>query len=448
MAVIIPFFRYTKEIMKATRLEKTYIVLLMVIFGGIVLHAPLSVGLGILFPHFDLLIKSWKEILMVIAMPMAVTIVTRHALWKELIEDWLFRLIALYVLLHIVLSVALYQGTTATVAGLAIDLRYVLFFCLVYIAIRAMPRYRRRMIQIGVVGAFIVVGFATVQLFLPADILSHIGYGKTTIAPYLTVDKNPNYIRENSTLRGPNPLGAYATIVLGVLAAVLVRKREWLKSKRIIASVCVLAVCSVVALWVSYSRSALIAGILAVCIVFVTSFMRKTIPRKVWIVALVVVLILAGTLLADKGSSFVSNVILHENPNGGSSVSSNAGHVSSLEVGWSQLVHQPLGAGVGSTGSASLFSNAPEIIENQYLFIGHETGWLGLVLFSAIFIMILVRLWHKRNDWLALGIFASGIGLAFIGLLLPVWVDDTVSIVWWGLAAIALGGEHARRSSK
>jgi hypothetical protein len=35
---------------------------------------------------------------------------------------------------------------------------------------------------------------------------------------------------------------------------------------------------------------------------------------------------------------------------------------------------------------------------------------------------------------------ASGIGLALIGLLLPVWVDDTVSIVWWGLAAIATGG--------
>ena len=31
-------------------------------------------------------------------------------------------------------------------------------------------------------------------------------------------------------------------------------------------------------------------------------------------------------------------------------------------------------------------------------------------------------------------------GLAFVGLLLPVWVDDTVSILWWGLAAIAIVG--------
>ena len=35
--------------------------------------------------------------------------------------------------------------------------------------------------------------------------------------------------------------------------------------------------------------------------------------------------------------------------------------------------------------------------------------------------MILKRLWLVRKDWLALGVLASGIGLAMIGLLLPVW---------------------------
>jgi hypothetical protein len=32
-------------------------------------------------------------------------------------------------------------------------------------------------------------------------------------------------------------------------------------------------------------------------------------------------------------------------------------------------------------------------------------------------------------------------------LLQPVWVDDIVSIVWWGLAAIALaGGKYASKA--
>jgi hypothetical protein len=112
------------------------------------------------------------------------------------------------------------------------------------------------------------------------------------------------------------------------------------------------------------------------------------------------------------------------------------------------MIRQPLGQGIGSTGSASLFSSSPEIIENQYLFVAHETGWLGLALFSGISILVLIRSRERRADWLALGVFASGIGMLSIGLLLPVWVDDTVSIVWWGLAAISLGGEHARKSSK
>jgi hypothetical protein len=77
-------------------------------------------------------------------------------------------------------------------------------------------------------------------------------------------------------------------------------------------------------------------------------------------------------------------------------------------------------------------------------------GWLGLILFVFIFITVLIRLWKKRADWLCLGLLASGIGLAFIGLLQPVWVDDAVSLVWWGLVAIALAGEdmYERKKTK
>jgi hypothetical protein len=52
--------------------------------------------------------------------------------------------------------------------------------------------------------------------------------------------------------------------------------------------------------------------------------------------------------------------------------------------------------------------------------------------------MLVVKLMETANDWLALGVFASGIGLAIVGIFLPVWTDDTVSIIWWGLAALAL----------
>jgi hypothetical protein len=161
------------------------------------------------------------------------------------------------------------------------------------------------------------------------------------------------------------------------------------------------------------------------------------------------VIVVAAGLIAARDTSFVSNVILHENQNGGSEISSNEGHVESLQYGITQLFREPLGSGVGSTGSASLFGAQPTIVENQYLFVGHEIGWLGLVLFLVLFVLIVIRLWKRKKDWLALGLFASGIGLGLVGILLPVWVDDTVSIIWWGLAATALaGGVYDRRKTK
>jgi hypothetical protein len=47
---------------------------------------------------------------------------------------------------------------------------------------------------------------------------------------------------------------------------------------------------------------------------------------------------------------------------------------------------------------------------------------------------------RARDDWLAMSMFASGIGIAVACIVLPVWADDTVALVWWGLAGVALAG--------
>lgn len=421
------------------RIEKLYIIPLMVVFGGIVLHAPLSVSLGTLFPRYSLLIKSWKEIIMLLLVPLAIYLMSKRRLWHELANDWLMRLIAGYAALHLLTILFLFQGAKATAAGLLIDLRYLLFFCLVYVGMRLWSSFRPLFIKVGVIGACIVVGFAVIQLFLPPDFLKIIGYGRDTIEPYLTVDKNPEFIRVNSTLRGPNPLGAYAGIVLGLVAAAFMKGKVILQS-RLAVPVGLLTACSLVALWVSYSRSALIAAAITILVVIGIAF-RQRVSKRVWVGGVVALGLIVGILVSMSSNNFVSNVILHENLQGGSSISSNEGHLQSLTISLSQLLRQPFGAGVGSTGSASLFGGSALIVENQYLFIAHEAGWLGFTLFLAVFTLTMRRLWQRRQDWLGLGVFASGLGLAFIGLLLPVWTDDTVSIVWWGLAAIVLGGK-------
>lgn len=413
----------------------------MVVFGLIVIHAPLQVFFGSLAPDYALYIKGWKELLMLLAVPIAVIIITRAGKWRELAKDKLFWLITAYGFLHI-LALLQWQGMEASLAGLIIDLRYVLYLGLVYVLVWLRPEYRSLLLKIAAVGAGVVVAFGMMQLLLPHDALKYIGYGPDTIRPYNTVDRNYDFIRYQSTLRGPNPYGAYAaSVAIIALAWLLSRRWDWRAG--------LLGAAAVAATYFSHSRSAFIALGVGALIVLAYRYARK-ISRTQWLgLAGIAVAVLAG-LFMMRDTYFVSNVLLHEDPVGGSAISSNDEHWRSLVEGTESVIQDPLGDGVGSSGSASILSGNTNIIENQYLMIAHEVGWLGLVLFALIFVEVLRRLWLQRADPWSVGVFASGIGLAIIGILLPVWADDTVSIIWWGLAGALLApstdGPKSRRS--
>lgn len=431
-------------------LDKLYIGLLLAVFGGIVLHAPISVFFGSHFPDAALIIKSWKEILLGAALVVLIILLTIRKRWS-IFHSNLFYLIAAFAAVNLVLIPAYFTGTEATIAGIFINLRYLLFFVLVYAALMLYPKARRSFIYVFITGAFVVLAFAILQsTILPHDILKYLGYSESTIVPYLTVDQNIDYVRINSTLRGPNPLGAYAIVTLAAALALWFNGPKKIKSPQL-WGIIFLGVGSIIALWSSYSRSAALGAMVAVGIMALVLYGRRF-TKGIWIAIVAVAIVLAGSLVVLRDTDFVSHVILHEDPNEGGSINSNDGHAESLIDGTARMIRQPLGAGIGSTGSASLLTEEPIIIENQYLFIAHETGWFGLAVFIGITGIVLWCLWKRRRDWLALSVFASGIGLVLVGMLLPVWVDDTVSIIWWGLAAVALADgmplERIKRKKK
>lgn len=423
--------------------DKITCTLLLIVLGGVVLHAPFSVFVSTIWPDSSLLVKSWKEIgILIVAVLLAIA-VTRRQQWRQVLRDKLLWVMTAYMAIHLALLAYQPQGVFAAVAGLMIDLRFVAMFVVMYVAAMIYPSFRRYAIKAGAIGAIVVVGWALLQVtVLPHDVLKYIGYGSDTIAPFLTVDNNLDYIRINSTLRGPNPLGAYVVIVLATLLAYMAQMRS-----RRFWVVLVVCVASFVTLWFSYSRSALLAAAVAIAIVVVVRYGRR-LSRGVWIAVFGAIATGVLVLALMWNTSFVQQVVLHEDPNEGNSINSNDGHLESLGDGLRRLSEQPLGAGVGSTGSASLLGDDPVIIENHYLFVAHEVGWVGLAVFIVMQFMVLLRLWRQRNDPLALGVFASGIGMIVIGLLLPVWVDDTVSIIWWGFAGLVIGGAYGTRSSK
>ncbi len=417
---------------------------LLLVFGLVIFHAPLSVYVSQFAP--EAIVKAWKEILILLITPLILYLLGKKGYLKQLSNDVLLQLIVIYAVLHLVLAMSITTSPYQTFAGLLIDLRYLLFFVLVLSIVILQPALRKLFLKVGAIASAVSLSFASLQaVILPDDILKYIGYSKDTIAPYLTIDKNKDFIRINGTFRGPNPLGAYTVIILSSISALFLKKRKVFSQYK--WQVLGLSLLAVIALWASYSRSALLAlGISLVTLVAVA--VARKIGLRYWFTFGIIVIVLIGSLFTIRDSSFVQNVLLHNNPNGGSSMDSNEQHTTSLSQGVEQTVLHPYGVGIGSTGSASLQSNNPNIIENQYIFIAHEAGWLGLGLFLVIFEIIMWRLYQNRKDWLNLGVFASGVGLAFIGLLLPVWADDTVSLVWFGLAAVALGSHYKIKAKK
>lgn len=411
--------------------------ILLVIFGGIVIHAPLTVALGTLLPDWSLLIKSWKEILMLVA-GILLLFELRRQRKVSLALDPLIYFIGLYGLIHIILIPVGFQGLLPTLAGLMIDLRYLFFFGVVYLTLKMYPGLWKPFLKVGLIGALVVVIFAVLQVtVLPNDFLKYLGYGDSTIQPYLLVDMNPAFVRINSTLRGPNSLGAYLVIVLPLVLAYLIQVwRAKLTGRRQVI-LAILSAGGLVAMWFSYSRSSWLGLVLALAaVVTITLWRRLSIRTWAILCGVVVVVAVGGWLLRD--SDFMSNVLFHNNQQDTSDVNSDQGHIASLAQASQAFLTEPLGAGIGSTGSASLLGLHPLVIENQYLFVAHEIGWVGLALFLLIWLIIFIRLWRRRFDWLSIGVLASGLGLVVAGLALPTLADDTVSIVWFGLAAVAL----------
>ena len=425
--------------MKRISLGAAYEFGLLAILLLIVLHAPITVWLGTVLPDQQTIVKAWKEVLLLILAIPAAVLLTKAKVWHKVIHNPLVLLVLAYIDLHLIMALVLGGEKATVVAGLMIDLRFVAIFLLMYILVQLRPWALKRVFMTAAAGAAIVIGFGLLQItVLPDDILSHIGYSKTeTIAPYITIDTNTDYVRINSTLRGPNPLGALLVVYVTLALAYLL-KHYATASVRRKAVVIGGSLAAVAALFATYSRSAYVALVASVAVLLVAI---NRLSKRGLVFSGVALAGLAGVLLLTAQSDWFSNVILHENPQSTVVSKSNDGHLQSLETGWQRTADEPFGHGVGSTGSASLYdsnSNNDIIIENNYFFVAHEVGWLGLLLFICLFGYVMVQLWLRKKDWYAIGLFASGMGLAVIGLLLPVWSDETVALTWWALAGAAV----------
>lgn len=434
--------------MKTDKLTKLTSVASYVLASVLVLipfHAFLTVLAGSLTGQYEF-IRLWKEVVLLALFPAAVILIWKTpGLWQRLKASWLFWAMAAYVLLHISLGlVALLKGQVnyyAMVFAWVINLRLFLVF-IIALALAARSSWLRdHWHKLLLWPAAVVVAFGMLQLFaLPVDFLQRFGYDASTIMPYETVDQKLDYIRIQATLRGANPLGAYLVLVLAALTVLLLRNA---REKRQLTGVTFYSACLIV-LMATYSRSAYIGALLAV-LVAVWLVLTSRVARQRLAIGLAVFAMMAGgAALILRDNDHFENTFFHTNEHSTSPMSSNEARASALQSGLRDVVSEPFGRGPGTAGPASQHNLRPaRIAENYYLQIGQETGWIGLGLFVAINLLVARELWRRRAGTLARVLLASLAGIAFINLLQHAWTDDTLALLWWGLAGIALASAAA-----
>jgi hypothetical protein len=406
-------------------------------------YAFLSVWTSSLVGHFTV-VRLWDDVLLLIVFILSsYLLIRRKAFIKFLFQDWTNRLIFSYGLLTVLLGITAYFNNNVTAKALfyalLINLRYlVLFLAARFIAVNS--NYSSAKLRKIIFYPLLVVGlFAILQfLVLPHNFLSHFGYGASSYPQYITINQNDPTIRVQSFLRGPNPLGAYLAATMCILGAYILRA----KKKIYLPALFIL---SFAAIYLSFSRSALI-GLLIGLAVVVFAYLKTT-KLKLTFLSLVAIaaLILSFGYLSAKNNTGVKDFLFHHSNHSTALVTSNEAHLTALKNNVKIVAHNPLGNGPGSSGQASWYNkNLIRNPEDYFIQIAEETGWLGIILFVSILGSVGYQLWLKRDEPLALGLFGGLIAISVISLFSYTWSDDTLAFMWWGLAGIALTGHQIK----
>ena len=431
--------------MKASALK--YGILSTVIFLSVLIiilvpfHAFLTVWGASHFGHY-ITLRLWDEaLLLVCGLGALYLVIFDRKVRTQTLTRKLTWLILVYCLVQLIWGLVAYKHHSVTAKalgyGLVVNIRFLLFFIVAWVIAVRSKRLEGQWPRLLLWPAVVVVIFGLLQiLVLPTDFLRHFGYSDQTIAPYETINHNSHYIRIASTLRGANPLGAYLIIPITALAVLLRRARiSWRTVLGLIAALIVL--------FFSFSRSSWIGALLSVGIVIAArvldSSQRTAYLRLLGIAGGILVILLASIAFVFRHNARFENIAFHTEKHSIIKTTSDQGHAAALRTGMHDIAQQPLGSGTGTAGPASVYNNnKTRIAEDYYLQIGQETGVIGLLLFLAINAIVGYLLWVRRDDPLALALFASLIGISLVNLLSHAWTDDTLSYIWWGLAGMAI----------
>lgn len=415
-------------------------------------HALLTTYFGTTFGGL-LIWKAWKDILLFFLALIAFYLALHDKrLQKRLRQQSIWRWMALFIVWQVIAVLLGVYDLDAMLSGFVMQVRaFVLFFVGYVAAWRGIfGKQPLLLYALILVPSTIVALFAILQVtVLSPDFLVQFGYHKVqSIPPYFTIDNQLDHLRAFSTTRGPNMLGAYLLIPM---SALLIAIRKLILSKKrplFISSAVLLLIVHLGALYASHSRGAWV-GTLVVAFCFTLFVFPQRFRKQLLALIGILLLSMAAVLYMQRSSSFVQNVILHDNPETGGVQSSNEERLAAFAEGIESLKDDPLtGCGAGCAGPASVRHEAgAKIAENHYIQTAQESGVIGLLLLLVVYFFVIRWLWQYRNEPVALLLTLSFVGICVTSMFSHVWTDDLVTYLWWGLAGIFFGGKQKESST-
>ncbi len=462
-------------------------------------------------------LSAWKEALIAILAIIFIIQVIRGKIKIEM--DFLDVLIISFFLWSLVTGILWTNGGVFKESGfdktsflqVVYGAKYSFAFLLLFFIVRHMnftADEKNILIYLALTSASVVIIFAVIQKFLPEDFLLRFGYSdagpKAVTQSLAYCQKTPltdaiDICRAQSTLSGPNHLGAYLVFILPLIFAVGINLKEslfkivhffmiglglfvlywsysrgaWLgligtsflsfafifrKEKEFMNFSEILALCGVfgVIMATIFAKPEVLAegagkfhGILFtllhaklfyLIIFLVSSFFVafaswKKLPLISYFVGLFDLGIFGIFLISKLKGEWFWQVLLRP--------SSTQGHWERTADGVYYLKENPLGLGLGDAGPASNHfapDNLGFIPENAFLQVGLESGYIGMAIFVLIIIFTAYKLFKSNNNS-ALALGTGLIGLVIHSLFLHTWESSVVALTFWGLAGVMLAKE-------
>jgi O-antigen ligase len=335
----------------------------------------------------------------------------------------------------LIVTLATRPSLTAVAFGAKTDLEFLVAFVLATTV--ATPRFNQRLTGVILGAAVAVIGFGALQsTVLPPNFLTRFGYGPGTVPPFLVLDPAIKSLRFASTLGGPNQLGTYLMLPLALAATLAFRRRQWWALALVAGGAFVVLH--------TYSRSAWIG--VAAATITITLILTPRRARAA-VAALIALLGVTGAFIATwllKLGGNLQYYLLHSSALWHGARGSDYDHLNSLREGLTLTIARPFGHGLGTAGPATFHTGTGLIIENNYLQLSYETGFLGALLFIALVLATARELLAKAaHSDLAAATLAALIGISVTALVLPAWTDSTTALIVWITAGAVIGSPPA-----